>query len=142
MRTACATLVLVLAVAFVAGSAYAAAPAAAKEVKASVTGKIEVKMEKVADKEVKVPFVVVAEAKGADGKVIADLKGKTLKIVGPKVAEAEKLAGKEAMVAGVVKEMTIDATMAMEKKAPAPAPKAPAPAAPAPAAPAPAAPAK
>jgi len=107
------------------GAAYAA------DVKATVAGKISV-----ADK---VASVKVSEAKGDDGKAIADLAGKSLTISGAKAADAVKLAGKDAVIKGTVKDgKDIAATDVAEKKAAAPAPK---PAAPAPA-PAPAAPAK
>ncbi len=98
-------------------AAPAAKPAAAKPV--MVVGKIEVKTEKVGEKEAKVPYLTVAEAKEG-AKEVAALKGKVLKVVGPKVADAEKLAGKEVEAKGVVKEdKEIDVTLVVEKKAPA-----------------------
>jgi glycine betaine/choline ABC-type transport system substrate-binding protein len=66
----------------------------------------------------KVVSIKIAEAKGADGKVVADLTGKTLKVTGAKVADVEKLAGKEVQVKGTVKGTDIDVTMVAEVKAP------------------------
>jgi len=103
-------MILMFAVALV-GSAYAA------DVPVTATGKVEVKD--------KVVSIKIAEAKGADGKAIADLKDKTLKVVGAKLADVEKLAGKEVEVKGIVKGADIDvaSVAVVEKK---PAPKAPA----------------
>jgi len=95
----------------------------------TATGKIAVKD--------KVSSLAVTQATGADGKVQADLAGKTLKIVGAKAAEAEKLAGKTVEVKGTVKGADIDASAIGEKAAPAVAAAPVAPVAPAaPAAPA------
>jgi len=89
---------------------------------ADVSGKVEVKE--------KVCSIKVSEAKGDDGKVIADLKGKDLKVTGAKCADVEKLAGKEVEAKGKIKDnKEIDVASVAEKKAPAP--KAPAPKAPA-----------
>jgi hypothetical protein len=102
----------------------------AADVKATVTGKVEVKAEKVDGKDVKVTSIAVAEAKGEDNKAIADLKGKVLKVVGAKVADVEKLAGKEVEAKGVVKEAKeMDVTSVVDKT-PVPKPAAPKPAAP------------
>ena len=100
-------MILMFAVALV-GSAYAA------DVPVTATGKVEVKD--------KVVSIKIAEAKGADGKAIADLKDKTLKVVGAKLADVEKLAGKEVEVKGIVKGADIDvaSVAVVEKKAPAP----------------------
>jgi pyruvate/2-oxoglutarate dehydrogenase complex dihydrolipoamide acyltransferase (E2) component len=84
----------------------AAAPKAgqlANEVKCVVSGKIETKVtEKRKGKEVKRCLIQVSEAKGADGKAIDALKGKSLRVVGPKVADVEKLVGKNAELTGKV----------------------------------------
>jgi len=118
MRTACATMALTFALLFAASGAFAAD--IAKETKATVMGKIEVKTEKMANKEVKVAYITVSEAKGMDGKAMSNLVGKTLKVVGAKAMDAEKLAGKEATLTGTIKGNTIQATQVMEKKAAAP----------------------
>ncbi len=79
---------------------------------ADVTGKVEVKD--------KVVSIKVAEAKGDDGKAIDALKGKDLKVAGAKVADVEKLSGKEVEAKGAIKDNTeIDVTSVAEKKAPA-----------------------
>lgn len=118
-----ATLVTILVAMAVVGygfTAFAADTKACADVKATVTGKVEVKTEKVAGKDAKVSYINVAEAKGEDGKVIADLKGKSLKVIGAKAADAEKLAGKEVEAKGTVKAgKEIDATSIAEKTAPA-----------------------
>ncbi len=105
-----------------AGGAKAAAKAPAG-VKAEVTGKTETKTEKVKDKagkekEVKVATITVTEAKGADGKAIADLAGKTLTAKGGKgLAELEALSGKEVVAKGtVIGGKTIVVDSATEKK--------------------------
>ena len=68
-----------------------------------VTGKIDSKMVKnKKGEEVKRCVIDVAEAKGADGKAIASLKGKSLTAVGPKAVELEKSIGKSAEVTGKV----------------------------------------
>ncbi len=85
----------------------AKAPAGDKQpgVKATVTGKVESKMVDRKGKQVKMYSITVAEAKGADGKAMDDLKGKSLHL-GPrdKVAEIEKFDGKNAEVTGSVRE--------------------------------------
>ncbi|MCX5770940.1 MAG: hypothetical protein NTZ09_11800 [Candidatus Hydrogenedentes bacterium] len=127
MKTACATVVVMFSLLLVANAAFGAE--IAKETKATVMGKLEVKTEKLANKEVKVAYIAVSEAKGADGKIMSNLSGKTLKVVGAKAMEAEKLAGKEVTLTGMIKGNTIQATSLMEKKAAAPSPtSAPAPA--------------
>ena len=85
------------------------APAYAADLLVTATGKVEVKD--------KVVSIKVAEAKGADGKAVADLKDKVLKVTGAKVADVEKLAGKEVDVKGVVKGADIDVLTVAEKKA-------------------------
>lgn len=120
MKTACATMVVTLTLLLVASAAFAAD--IAKETKATVMGKIEVKTEKMANKEVKVAYITVSEAKGMDGKAMPSLNGKTLKLTGAKAMPAEKLAGKEATVTGTIKGNTIQATQVMEKKAASPTP--------------------
>ena len=68
-----------------------------------VTGKIDSKMMKnKKGEEVKRCVIDVAEAKGADGKPIASLKGKSLIAGGLKAVELEKLVGKSAEVTGKV----------------------------------------
>jgi hypothetical protein len=90
-----------------------------KDMKCTVTGKVEVKTEKVDGKDVKVPYVKVAEVKGEDGKAMENMKGMDLKVVGPKAVDAEKLAGKEVEVKGVVKGgKEIAADSVAEKAAP------------------------
>ena len=84
------------------GAAYAA------DVAATVTGKVEVKD--------KVCSIKVAEAKGADGKAIADLKDKVLKVVGAKCADVEKLVGKNVEAKGTVKGADLDVASVAEKK--------------------------
>lgn len=111
-KIATLAVVMVFAVALV---AYAA------DVKVTAVGKVELKD--------KVCSIKIAEAKGEDGKAIADLKDKVLKVIGAKCADVEKLAGKDVEVKGIVKGTDIDVAAVAEKKAPAPAPK---PAAPAP----------
>ena len=118
MRTACATVAVMFAMLLLANAAFAAETV--KEMKATVMGKIEVKTEKVANKELKVAYITVAEAKGLDGKAMPALHGKTLKVMGTKAMDAEKLAGKEVTVTGMIKGDTIQATQVMEKKAPTP----------------------
>ena len=71
MRTACATVVVTLALLVVANAGFAAD--IAKETKATVMGKIEVKTEKMANKEIKVAYITVSEAKGMDGKAMSSL---------------------------------------------------------------------
>jgi len=72
-------------------------------VEAVVKGKVECKSAKNRrDQEVKRCTIAVSEAKGADGKPIDALKGKSLRIAGPKAAEAEKFADKEAEIKGSV----------------------------------------
>ena len=126
MRTVCATVAVVFALLLVANAAFAAD--IAKETKATVMGKIEVKTEKLANKEVKVAYITVSEAKGMDGKAMPALNRKTLKVMGAKAMDAEKLAGKEVTLTGTIKGNTIQATQVMEKKAATPT-AAPAPAA-------------
>jgi len=76
---------------------------AANEVKCVVSGKVESTMVKnKRDKEVKVCRIQVSEAKGADGKAMDALKGVSLKVTGPKLADVQKLVGKNAELTGVV----------------------------------------
>jgi hypothetical protein len=94
------------------------APAYAADLVVTAKGKVEVKE--------KVVSINIVSAKGPDGKAVADLAGKTLKVTGAKVADVEKLAGKEVEVKGTVKGEEIDVTMVIEIKAPVapkPAPK-------------------
>jgi hypothetical protein len=103
--------IMMFALAFV-GVAYAA------DILVTATGKVEVK-----DKDVNLK---IAEAKGLDGKAIADLKDKVLKVVGAKCEDVKKLAGKEVEVKGTVKGADIDVTTVALKKTPEKAPVAPA----------------
>ena len=110
----------------------AAANKAAKpeeQVPCTVTGKIEsktIKNKKGAD--VEMCRVMVSSAKGADGKPLDALKGKLLRVVGPKLADVQKLAGKEAELTGTAvngKRIKVDAVKEAAAGAPAakPAPK-------------------
>ncbi|GEM_PF-4647452 len=107
-------------------------PAEKKDAVTHVVGKVSVKTEKVGDADVKVPYIVVAEAKAEDGKLVLDLVGKSLKVTGPKAAEVEKLDGKEVEAKGVVKDektievQTVAEKKPLEKKADLPAPTKPA----------------
>ena len=113
----------------------AAAPAAAKPaappattVKGEVTGKVEPKMhtDKKTGKETKGCVVAVSEAKGAGGKALDALKGKQLRVTGPKAADVEKLEGKVVTIAGtIINNKKIEAESVKEAAAPA-APAAPA----------------
>jgi len=114
------TVLVAIAVVGCAFTAFAADTKACADVKATVTGKVEVKTEKVDGKDAKVAYINVTEAKGEDGKAIADLKGKSLKAIGAKAAEVEKHAGKEVEAKGTVKAgKEIDVTSVAEKTAPA-----------------------
>lgn len=76
---------------------------AVTKVQAEVTGKIECKMVKNRKGEEKEAcLVTVSCAKGVDGKALDNLKGKTLRIIGKKAAEAKKLAGKETVLTGAI----------------------------------------
>lgn len=80
----------------------------AADVKATVTGKVSVQNN--------VASISVTEAKDATGKAIADLNGKSLKVIGAKSADVVKLAGKEVVAEGTVKNNTeIDVTSVKEK---------------------------
>lgn len=69
-------------------------------------------------------YVKVAVAKDDAGKTMANMKGMDLKVVGPKAVDAEKLAGKEVEVKGVVKGgKEIVADSVAEKVAPKAAPQ-------------------
>lgn len=80
--------------------AFAADPAPMKGVE--VTGKAVCKSETKDGKTTKLCSVTVATAKGADGKPIADLSGKSLKVTGAKSGEIEKYADKDVIVKGTV----------------------------------------
>ena len=81
----------------------------AKPVEATIIGKLEMKTVKAAAKgkepakEVKECYLTISEAKDRDGKELADLKGKVMKVMG-KMAECEKLAGKEVQAKAIVRE--------------------------------------
>lgn len=82
----------------------------AADVKATVTGKVSVQNN--------VASIAVSEAKDASGKAIADLNGKTLKVIGAKSADVVKLSGKEVIAEGTVKNNAeIDVTSVKEKPA-------------------------
>jgi uncharacterized cupredoxin-like copper-binding protein len=70
-----------------------------------------------------VPSIKVESAKGADGKAIADLAGKSLTVVGAKVADVSKMSGKKVEATGTLKENNtqIDVTSCKEAAAPKPA---------------------
>jgi hypothetical protein len=70
----------------------------------------------VANKDVKVPYMMVSSAKGQNGKLMADLKGKMLKVTGPKAADAARLSGKDARLVGIVKGETIDPSLVIAKR--------------------------
>lgn len=96
-----------------AGAPAAAAAKPAKKapqgVKCDVTGKVVSAKNK---KGQEVSQIVVTEAKGADGKPVAALAGKTLNVAGPKAAEVKKLMGKVVQASGMVvknKRITVDA---------------------------------
>ena len=120
--------VLVAVVAMVAGYGFMAfaadapaCPAKAAEctgMKATMTGKVEVKTEKVDGKDTKVPYLALSECKADDGKTCcADMKGKAVKLVGAKAADAEKLAGKQVEVKGTCKGgKEVDVASVAEKK--------------------------
>ncbi len=96
--------------------------------KAEVTGKVVEKAEMKDGKEVKSYSLEVAECKCSDAKCAADMKGKSLALTGSKLADVEKLAGKEVTASGEVKDgKTLDVHTIAEKAAPAAA-AAPAPA--------------
>jgi hypothetical protein len=98
-------LAVAIAVAFVLSvGAYAA------DVKATVSGKVTVQNNAAS--------IQVKEAKDDSGKAIADLAGKTLKVVGAKSADAVKLNGKDVEAKGTVKNNAeIDLTAIAEKAA-------------------------
>ena len=82
------------------------AKAAAKpktEVKGEFAGKLASKTVKTKKgKEVKIFELKVAKATGADGKELADLKGKTVRVVAAKGVDVAKFVGKEATVKGTL----------------------------------------
>jgi len=71
------------------------AGAFAADVQATVTGKVSVQNNAAS--------IQVKEAKDSSGKALADLAGKTLKVVGAKSADAVKLSGKDVEATGIVK---------------------------------------
>jgi len=84
-----------------------------KAMKCTVVGKVELRTEKVNEEEVSVPYVKVSEAKGPNEKAMPHMKGKLVKVVGAKAANAEALAGKEVEVTGVLRmEIVADAVAA------------------------------
>lgn len=125
MKKSMALIVSVMMVFLFVGAAHAQCAAACKqakacekEMKATVTGTIEVKTEKVADKEAKVPYVNVTECKCEKcPKECPVGKGATMKIIGPKTADAEKMAGKTVVMEGVCKAcQEFEPTSITEKK--------------------------
>jgi len=85
---------------------------------AEVIGKVDCKD--------KVCSIKVSEAKGDDGKAIDALKGKDLKVIGAKAADVQKLAGKEVLAKGAIKDNKEIDVASVAEKAPAAAPAAPA----------------
>lgn len=83
--------------------ANAPAAKAPEGVKAVVKGKVASKTVNRQGKDRKIFEITVAEAKGADGKAMADLKGQVLRL-GPrdKAAQFEKFDGKNAEVTGTI----------------------------------------
>lgn len=82
-----------------------------------VTGKVACKSETKDGKATKTCTIAVVSAKGADGKPIADLAGKSLKVSGAKSADVEKLADKEIIAKGTVSadKTSIEVDSAMPK---------------------------
>ncbi len=88
--------------------------AAAQEpqhVKADVTGRVLVKAPPAAKagatsktEPAKEVVILVVKATGTDGKDLAGMAGKSLKVIGTKVADVEKLANKEVVAKGILKE--------------------------------------
>ncbi|MBX7258745.1 MAG: hypothetical protein K1Y02_20455 [Candidatus Hydrogenedentes bacterium] len=115
---------LALAVCMLGISPLAHAQAAPGQVE--VHGKALCKTEKKDGKDVKSCTVMVAIAKGSDGKAINDLHGKSLTVEGSKTAEIEKLSGKEVILKGTLSadKHAITAESVSEMPAPAkPSPK-------------------
>ena len=81
------------------------APKAPEGVKAVVKGKVASKTVNRQGQDIKIFEITVAEAKGADGKAMDNLKGQALRL-GPrdKAAEFEKFDGKNAEVTGTIGE--------------------------------------
>ncbi len=103
-----------------ASAANTAPAAAAKDVKASITGMVHLKTEKVNGQDVKHVELTVTSAKNDTGAAIPALAGKMLQVTGPKAADVEKLAGKSIEVKGIVKDnKTIEVESVIEKPAPA-----------------------
>lgn len=98
-------------------TAPAAPPAAKADVKADVTGKVLVKTVKKENTETKETSILVQEAKDSEGKELASLKNKSLKVVGANVAAVEKLSWKTVIAKGTVKanQTEIDVASVTEK---------------------------
>jgi len=86
--------------------------------KVEVTGKAECKMEKKDGKDVKICTIAVTEAKGADGKALTDVKSVT--VTGSKLADCEKMNGKEVIAKGSLSadKKVLTADSVAEKPAP------------------------
>jgi len=84
-------------------TAPATPPAAKADVKAEVTGRVLVKTIKKENTEVKETSILVQEAKDSEGKELAALKNKSLKVVGANAAAVEKLSWKPVIAQGTIK---------------------------------------
>lgn len=102
-------------------SAATSAPAeAAKDVKATITGTVHLKTEKVNGQDVKHVELTVTNAKNDTGAALPELTGEMLQVAGPKASDVEKMAGKTIEVKGIVKDnKTIDVESVIEKPSPA-----------------------
>jgi len=86
----------------------------AADVNATITGKVSVQNN--------VASIAVSEAKDASGKAIADLNGKSLKVIGAKAGDVVKLDGKEVTASGTVKNNAEIDVISVKEKAVSPAP--------------------
>lgn len=103
MRTRLLATTLAMAVCMMGVSAaYAAEAAPAPMKNVSVTGKAIFKSETKDGKVMKDYSLTVVTAREANGKLMADLAGKTLKVTGSHTGDIEKLADKEAIVRGTL----------------------------------------
>lgn len=78
------------------------APAPPTAIKGEFAGKAICKTEKQEGKEVMTATLMVTEGKAADGKLLSDVKGRTLTATGPKAMELHKLNGKDVIVRGTL----------------------------------------
>ncbi|MCX8065750.1 MAG: hypothetical protein N3G21_11365 [Candidatus Hydrogenedentes bacterium] len=83
----------------------------AADIKATVSGKVSVQNN--------IASIQVKEAKDDAGKAIADLAGKTLKVVGAKSADVVKLNGKDVEAKGTVKNNNTEIEVTEVKEKPA-----------------------